>query len=138
MAVREPGVAVLPHPAAVGSQALRQTAGRLLPVAAMAVLLSTVHLRRPVTLCPLRALTGWPCPLCGGTTAAVQVGAGNLWAAARTAPVLLAVAGAVVAAPLGLGSWWRARSPRWRLAMLVTTVVAAECWQLVRLGVVPT
>jgi len=29
---------------------------------------------RPATLCPLRAFTGIPCPICGGTTAAVHIG----------------------------------------------------------------
>lgn len=132
------GVGAPLHRDALRWQPLRHTAVRLLVLVSLAVLAGAIHVRRPVTLCPLRALTGLPCPLCGGSTAAVQVGSGNLGAAVRTAPVLLALAAAGVTAPLGPGRWWRELPARWQWALLAGGAIAAEAWQLVRFGVVPT
>ncbi|MFL6136755.1 MAG: DUF2752 domain-containing protein, partial [Frankiaceae bacterium] len=55
--------------------ALARSAARIAAVAAVAAAAGAVHLRwRPATVCPLRALTGVPCPLCGGTTALAAAG----------------------------------------------------------------
>lgn len=43
--------------------------------------------------CPLRALTGMPCPFCGMTTAATRLGAGHLRAALAANPFILLPAG---------------------------------------------
>jgi hypothetical protein len=106
-------------------------------VAVAVVGLAHVHLRwRPATLCPLRALTGIPCPLCGTTTAAVRLGSGDVVGALRTAPVPLAAGLALLTAPLGTAAaWWRC-SPRARLVVLGAALVVAEVWQLVRFGVI--
>jgi len=94
------------------------------------------HLRlawRPSTLCLLRATTGIPCPFCGGTTAAVDLGSGDLLAALRASP--LAVAGAPVVAALPALRGHLDRVPRTvRVAALVAVLVGAEVWQLVRFG----
>lgn len=100
-----------------------------------AVVLAAVHLHRPTTVCPLRAYTGVPCPLCGGTTAAVRLGSGDLLGALRAAPVVVLAAVAFVTAPLGVAArWWRLPAPR-RVVLTVLALSLAEGWQLVRLGV---
>lgn len=46
--------------------------------------------------CPLRTLTGVPCPFCGLTTATVELAHGRWEAAAATSPLAYLVAGLVV------------------------------------------
>ncbi|MDX6211973.1 MAG: hypothetical protein QOF82_1060 [Frankiales bacterium] len=108
---------------------------------AAAIALGAVQLpHRPHTLCLLRAVTGIPCPLCGGTTAAVQVGQGHLAAGLAANP--LAFFGAIVlvlaATPWGrraVGSW--RRQPATVRVLLGTAVLTAgECWQLARFGLI--
>ena len=84
---------------------------------------------RPSTLCALRALTGVPCPFCGGTTAGVRLGHADVLGALRASP--LAVVGAIGFAlePLGLPSLGRYR---WVVIGLVG--LASELWQLSRFG----
>ena len=105
---------------------------RVALLAAAAVLLAHVRLSgRPSTLCLLRATTGVPCPLCGGTTAAVHVGRGDLASALRASP--LAVLGAPVLAALPVLRPRLDRLPRRvRLGLLTGSLVAAELWQLAR------
>lgn len=109
---------------------------RLALLLGLAVVLAHVRLSgRPATLCLLRATTGVPCPLCGGTTAAVAVGSGDLSGALRASP--LAVAGAPFVAALPALRGRLERVPRRvRIGGLVAVLVAAEVWQLVRFGLV--
>lgn len=111
---------------------LRSAATRGVVLLAAAVGLALLHLPgRPRTVCLLRTVTGIPCPLCGGTTAAVHVGRGDLLGGMRASPVAVLGALAFVAAPL-------ARLPQlsgralWLL--IVTVAVAAEIYQLGRFG----
>jgi hypothetical protein len=113
------------------------TAGRLVALrltllAAAAVLLAHVRLSgRPSTVCLLRATTGVPCPLCGGTTAAIRVGSGDLAGALRASP--LAVLGAPVVAALPLLRAHLGRLPRRAaLGLMAGALVGAEVWQLAR------
>ncbi|HZA06017.1 MAG TPA: DUF2752 domain-containing protein [Propionibacteriaceae bacterium] len=79
----------------------RSTARSALPVAsgilagglALSVLYATTGVGLP---CPFRALTGWDCPLCGGTRMGEALLHGDLGSAARANPVAL-VAVAVLA-----------------------------------------
>jgi hypothetical protein len=103
---------------------------------------------RPATVCPLRALTGIPCPLCGGTTAAVRIGHGDPVAALRANPFV--VLGALVLALLPAlaalrrtrrwGEGWRGAAwrlpPRALLAVAAFVVVGSEVWQLSRFSII--
>ncbi len=114
-----------------------RVAVRAFAAAAAAVGLAHLHLRwRPATVCPLRALTGIPCPLCGSTTAAVRVGRLDVVGALRAAPVTVVAGVGLLSAPLGPARlWWRA-SPAVRTALVAAALVAAEIWQLVRFAVI--
>ena len=113
--------------------------GVVLRVAAMAVAAvgaSWIHrVNDPGVLCPLRAFTGIPCPLCGGTTVFIEFGGGRPAQAVLANPVVLLGAVAVAVAPLGLGGRWWALQPKTRTWMLGTALVGSELWQLVRFGV---
>ena len=110
-----------------------RSAGRRFAVLlAAAVVLSLLHLPwRPRTVCLLRTVTGVPCPLCGGTTAAVRVGRGDLLGGLRASPAAVLGALAFVVSPV-------LRLPRlstrtvW--ALILTAVAAAELYQLGRFG----
>ena len=79
----------------------RTSALRLGTVAAASVAAAWVHQNHdPGALCPLRRVTGVPCPFCGSTTVFMEAGAGH-WGAALTAnPVTVVAALVFLAAPL--------------------------------------
>ncbi|HEU5355632.1 MAG TPA: DUF2752 domain-containing protein [Actinocrinis sp.] len=79
----------------------RTSALRLGAVVAVSVAAAWVHQNHdPGALCPLRRVTGVPCPFCGSTTVFMETGAGH-WGAALTANPLTVVAALVfLAAPL--------------------------------------
>ena len=94
--------------------------------------------------CPLRTLTGIPCPLCGMTTAATGLASGDLGAALAANPFVLVLAGFTVAmavlmaarvlgrlAPPAQSAESRRRQGYW-----VAGVLAAASWafQLHRFG----
>jgi hypothetical protein len=94
--------------------------------------------------CPLRALTGVPCPMCGMTTAATSLAAGDLHAALAANPFVLVLAGltlcmAVLIAARAAGlappaAGWPAS--RRRQAYWAVAVLLASSWafQLHRFG----
>jgi Protein of unknown function (DUF2752) len=94
--------------------------------------------------CPLRSLTGIPCPLCGMTTAATGLAAGDLEAAVAANPFVLLLAGftlvmAVLMAARAVG--WLGPPAQWpasrrRQSYWVVVVLAAASWafQLHRFG----
>jgi hypothetical protein len=114
----------------------RLVALRLSVLTIAAVLLAHVRLSgRPSSLCLLRATTGVPCPLCGGTTAAVHVGRGDLSGALRASPLAVLGAPVVAALPL-LKPLLKPRLDRVHrragAALLIAALVVAEVWQLAR------
>ncbi|GAB1643616.1 DUF2752 domain-containing protein [Krasilnikovia sp. MM14-A1259] len=117
-----------------------------LAVAAAALAWPALNGHTGATLpCPLRALTGIPCPACGLTTAAVVLVRGDVGAALAANPAIMALAAAAVAVvPLvslrALGVLppprpWAAGRRR-RLGALVGALsVVSWLFQLHRLGV---
>lgn len=106
---------------------------------AAAVALAAVRIPgRPHTVCLLRATTGLPCPFCGGTTAAADVGRAHLGQAMGANPLVVLGALAVVLAATPWGrralAAWRALPPATRVVLGGTVLLAGECWQLVRFG----
>lgn len=110
---------------------------RVAAVTAAALVLAAVSLPwRPSTLCLLRAATGVPCPFCGGTTAAVELGSGRPLAALAASPLAVVGGTAWVLWPL-----LRTRAARWQarldrrtsVALVVVVLGAAEAWQVARL-----
>ncbi|MDL4773333.1 MULTISPECIES: DUF2752 domain-containing protein [Thermomonosporaceae] len=112
--------------------------GTLLRVAAMAIAAvgaAWIHRANdPGVLCPLRAITQIPCPLCGGTTVFIELGSGRPAQAVLANPVALTGAIGVAVAPLGVAGRWWALQPRTRAWVLGTALVGSELWQLARLG----
>ena len=128
-------VAASPWPGVVRLHAGRIVALRYLAMAALAVALAALHVRRPATLCLLRATTGIPCPFCGGTTAAVRLGHADVRGAVAASPLALLMLGVwpfvgVVRRP----SWWQIRTVRW--SVIAVVLVSAEVWQLLRFGLI--
>lgn len=97
---------------------------------------------RPATVCPLRALTGIPCPFCGGTTAAAHLGHGDVVGALAANPFVVIAGAAVVLAPALLGLRGHRRigaiSATAQSALrfaLIAGVIGSQLWQLVRFGI---
>ena len=65
---------------------LTVTGGILAGGLALSVLYATTGIGLP---CPFRALTGWQCPLCGGTRMGAALLHGDLWSAFSANPVAL-------------------------------------------------
>lgn len=109
---------------------------RGLALAGVALLLAALVLPwRPSTSCLLRAATGIPCPLCGGTTALVRLGDGSPLAALRASPLVTLGVAAWVLTPLAPGPLrqrllHRVAGRRAELAM--GALALSELWQLHR------
>ena len=116
-----------------GAAALRVGA-----VAAASVAAAWVHQNHdPGALCPLRRLTGVPCPFCGSTTVFMEAGAGHWSAALLANPVTVVAALVFLAAPLlaldPLGTL--ARLPARALWVGGAVLLAGSwLWQLHRFG----
>jgi len=132
----------LPHRPTSAPERLALVGAALVPAAALYPALHDATGLR--TVCPLQAVTGIPCPFCGGTTAATELASGHLGdalAANPFVPVLaLALAGVlllVVARALGRAapprSWPRSSQ---RLAALAAGALVTASWvfQLGRYG----
>jgi hypothetical protein len=106
--------------------------------AAAVVLGQLTHPGSTYVICPLRAFTGVPCPLCGGTTAAAATGRLRLGDALLANPFVVVAALAFALIPLvratGPLTAKTAWSPYQRTVALAALVVAAELWELGRFG----
>jgi hypothetical protein len=116
---------------------------RALPVRAALVAVVAVGVARlhaihdPGVLCPFRRLTGLPCPLCGSTTAVVELGSGHLRDAFAAQPLIMALTTLFVAAPGWFTRVYRRLAARPRLVLLCVAVPTAGSWayQLHRFGI---
>jgi hypothetical protein len=94
--------------------------------------------------CPLRTLTGIPCPLCGMTTAATGLAAGDLSGAMAANPFVLVLAGLTLLMTLLMAARalrWAPPPAQWppvrrRQAYWAAALLAAASWafQLHRFG----
>jgi hypothetical protein len=115
---------------------LARTALRCVLAAGAALAVATLHdVHDPGVLCPLRRLTGVPCPLCGSTTVFIEAGHGHWLAALAANPVTVVGALCLLTAPLGGGARWWALSERQRTGVLGVALAVSWAWQLNRLGV---
>jgi hypothetical protein len=119
--------------ATVARQPLARVGLGYLFIAVVAVALAAIHVRRPATVCLLRSVTGVPCPFCGGTTAAVDLGRGHLAAGLSASP--LAMLGFVIV-PIRAGLAQARRLPTFpRARMLLAlgvVLLASELYELHR------
>jgi hypothetical protein len=108
---------------------------RLALMLAVAVAVSRLHsVRDPGVLCPLRALTGIPCPLCGSTTAFIELGAGDVAGAIAAQPVTTAATAVAIVAPMAVLARWRRLPHRWGIAVFALTATGSWLYQLHRFG----
>jgi len=82
----------------------------------------------PGVLCPLRRLTGVPCPVCGSTTVFMELGAGHPGAAIAANPVTVLVGNGAV------GGWWWRQPARRRNTVIGVAAAVSWLWQLHRFG----
>ncbi|MFD7733192.1 DUF2752 domain-containing protein [Kitasatospora phosalacinea] len=137
--------AVLPAPPAAAAARRRFPAGtvrgraarvllRAAAVAGAAVVVAALQeVHDPGVLCPLRLLTGVPCPLCGSTTVFAEAGRGRWEAALLANPVTALAAVALVCGPLGPGRRWRRLSYAGRGLLVGAALAAGWVWELARL-----
>jgi hypothetical protein len=105
-------------------------------MALAAVSAAAVHrFRDPGVLCPLRYMTGIPCPFCGGTTVFIDLGSGQPIRALLASPLVFLGAIVFAVAPLGLSAQWQALLPRARAWILGIALTASGIWQLARFGI---
>jgi len=120
------------------SQRMRSSVNRLALATVCSLGAAWIHEHHdPGALCPLRRLTGAPCPLCGSTTVFMGAGAGH-WTQALTAnPLTVLAFFAFLAAPLALidpvSSWANLPARRRNIALGVVLALS-WVWQLHRFG----
>lgn len=117
-----------------GTEAVLIRAALLVAIGAVAARLHAVH--DPGVVCPLRLLTGVPCPFCGSTTAVMDLGSGDLTNAVRAQPMTVLAAGVLVTAPAGWYRRWGYLRYRHRVVLLLGAVALSWIYQVVRLGVI--
>lgn len=130
----------VPPPASLAplSRRVREVLLRGGGAAAAAVTVAALHsVHDPGVICPLRLLTGIPCPMCGSTTVFVELGSGHPVAAVLANPFTVLFGLGLLFAPLGVQPWWRSRPKRLRTTVLVAAAVLSWFWQLHRLGLLP-
>jgi uncharacterized protein DUF2752 len=84
--------------------------------------------------CPLRTLTGIPCPLCGMTTAATGLASGDLGAAMAANPFVLLLAGFTLVGLAPGAAQWPASRRRQSYRVAAVLVAASWAFQLHRFG----
>ncbi len=119
---------------AVGRSSLR--AAVLGGSAAVLAFAQTMDSQHRLFVCPLREITGIPCPFCGGTTAAISVARFDLGAGLAANPVAIVAAIVVVLAPLLVLTRIRLPAGRRQLLAICGALALSELWQLARFSLV--
>jgi MFS superfamily sulfate permease-like transporter len=95
----------------------------------LAVAAARPLLGEPGIGCPLRALTGVPCPLCGMTRGVTSAVHGDLVGALRMNPGSVVLVAMVVAVLVGW-RWRRTSIPRWTVPVAVAALWAYQLFKL--------
>ena len=117
-----------------GTEAVLIRAALLVALGAITARLHAAH--DPGVVCPLRLLTGIPCPFCGSTSAIMDLGTGDLVAAVRVQPMTVLAAGVLVTAPTGWYRKWGFVRYQHRVVLLLGAIALSWIYQMVRLGVI--
>jgi hypothetical protein len=120
------------------SQRARTSANRLALAAVCSLGAAWIHEHHdPGALCPLRRLTGVPCPLCGSTTVFMEAGAGHWTQALAANPMTVLAFFVFLAAPLALidpvASWANLPARRRNIGLGVVLAIS-WVWQMHRFG----
>jgi hypothetical protein len=120
------------------SQRVRVSVSRLALATVSSIGAAWIHEHHdPGALCPLRRLTGVPCPMCGSTTVFMEAGAGHWTEALGANPFTVLAFLVFLAAPLGLidpVSTWANLPTRRRNIGLGVILALSWIWQLHRFG----
>jgi len=73
----------------------------LIEIAALVLVLGAAYFQLPIG-CPFKAITGYPCPGCGGTRALIALLHGHIWEAIMINPLSVLLILFAVAAPVWL------------------------------------
>jgi hypothetical protein len=122
------------------SQRVRTSANRLALATVCSLGAAWIHEHHdPGALCPLRRLTGVPCPLCGSTTVFMEAGAGHWTQALAANPMTVLAFLVFLAAPLALidpVASWASLPARPRNIGLGVVLALSWVWELHRFGFV--
>lgn len=131
---RVAGALALTRPLGPGrSDRLTAVCARTTAVALLAVVAAAVHAHHdPGVLCPLRRVTGWPCPFCGSTSVFIDAGSGRLGAALAANPMTALAVVALLVQPLWASPW--RRLTRAGPTAVAVVLLLSWCWQMVRIG----
>ena len=120
------------------SQRVRTSGNRLALATVCSLGAAWIHEHHdPGALCPLRRLTGVPCPMCGSTTVFMEAGAGHWTEALGANPFTVLAFAVFLAAPLGLidpVATWADMPARRRNIGLGVVLALSWIWQLHRFG----
>lgn len=117
-----------------GPEAILVRGSVVLLAGAIAARLHAAH--DPGVLCPLRLVTGIPCPFCGSTTSFMELGSGDAAAAVAAQPVTMLAAGVLVTKPAGWYRRWEWTPRRTKVALLLSAVAVSWVYQLIRFDVI--
>lgn len=108
----------------------------LIEIAALVLVLGAAYFQLPIG-CPFKAITGYPCPGCGGTRALIALLHGHIWEAIMINPLSVLLILFAVAAPVWLFiDCYRGthtlkklmRSPWPASALIITALIILANW----------
>lgn len=108
----------------------------LIEIAALVLVLGAAYFQLPIG-CPFKAITGYPCPGCGGTRALIALLHGHIWEAIMINPLSVLLILFAVAAPVwlfidcyrGTHTLKKLMRSRWPApALIITALIILANW----------